>query len=90
MVVVPSITLCLANGMQRFEHTENTKNVDDRNGIGLEMKGQETDAEQVETISHEGAVVEGEIVGDDLYDDLHGENGSEEVVEVAIARRVSM
>ena len=54
------------------------------------MKGHETDAEQVETISHEGAVVEGEIVGDDLYDDLHGENGSEEVVEVAIARRVSV
>ena len=42
MVVVPSLTLCLVDGRERSEYTENTKNVDNRDGIRLEIKGLKT------------------------------------------------
>ena len=61
MVILPSLTLCLVDGMQRSEDAENTKNVD-RDGIRLKIKRQETDAgketvEHVEARSHEGAAL---------------------------------
>ena len=75
------------DGSQRSQDSQHTKNLDGLHLFAAQEDGQQADAddddiEQVETGSHEGVLVENETVRDELDDDLDGEDGGEEVVEV--------